>query len=149
MLTSLTKLFLTSILIMFLIGGGRVCGCEILSWIEVQITQFASKDVHTSSCHGNHSGDEKNRENGCDHSQSDQPFQEGNCCQESLKPIIGDIPKFLVLPNLSLDEPKTHSFTSSSFLSLISEGPPVSWNTYLNSFRDHTQTRLFQQRFNI
>ena len=149
MLTGIIKPLLSAFLIMFLISGGRVCGCEVLSWIRDNVNQSETDGAHASNCHHHHAVDETHRENRCNHSPSDEPDNERHCCQDFLKPIVGDIPRILVLPNLPLDGAELLAPASLTVTPPVSEVSPVKWNRSPGDIRNNTETRLFQQRFNI
>ena len=138
MLASVTRLILTSFLIIFLIGGGRVCGCETLSWIGID----CHKSAESETCHHHHhDGGEE------DDSQSPEPE---DCCEQSLKLVNGEIPKTLSVPEIS-------GFGELAPVSLLEINPLVGliaksltrWMNPPSHFPTLGLSRLFQQRFNV
>lgn len=82
------NLILSIYLIIFMIGGGRVCGCESLSWVGIEVHQFNSGPTN---CDHEHDGDHH-------HPEDQAPMGSNECCEEALVLFNADQPKKLGLP---------------------------------------------------
>ena len=150
----LIRLLLTSFLIVFMIGGSRVCGCESLSWLGIEVRNSASSRHEHSSCCHHHSDhrEEKGEEGESEHSHPEEPASGGgNCCDLALKSFNSEIPKKLS----DLSDPSTFSEFPPDFLTELNllnrsiEAATKKWRNPSPPILDASLERLFQQRFNV
>lgn len=96
------KFCISLYLIIFLIGGGRICGGEALSWIGIDVHHH--HDLHHGEC-DHHRDDGHDHDNDCDeHNEHDAPSTPGDCCENALVLFDADQPKKLSLPQSPMDE---------------------------------------------
>jgi len=146
MIAAVTRLILTSFLIIFLIGGGRVCGCEALSWIGIDCHKSGKSESCDHHHHNHHDGGEDDN----NHSHSDEPASGQNCCEQSLKLVNGEIPKHLSLPEISdFSELAPISFLDfNPVIGLVTESQKR-WKQPPSHIPAPGHSRLLQQRFNV
>lgn len=150
---TLFRLISTSFLIVFLIGGGRVCGCEVLSWVGVEVHQHDNESP-CSHHHHHHVSDtpteQEHDDDGRDHSEPDHPSQERDCCELALKSHIGEIPKCLEQHGQTIGDQLDGISSSYLLLQLNASGLPVVVGRFPpGSVQNVSRTRVFQQRFNV
>lgn len=158
MAAALSRLLLTSYLFVFMIGGGRTCGCEALSWVGIEVRHSESTHEGKSACchhhhdtEGDDHGDHEEEQPG--HSHPDEPVGDGlgDCCELALKSINGDIPKKLLdLSELTvISELFWGPLTGFSLFHPGMETSRQGWSPPLPPIPDAGLVRLIQQRFNV
>lgn len=90
MFRSSIQFILTLPLVIFFIGGGQVCGCEVLSWVGIEVHDH--DDHHGHDCEEHHHND---------------------CCEESLRHFDGTLPT-----PLSLSSPESEADPAPSYFEL-------------------------------
>lgn len=104
------KILLTLYLVSFLISGGRVCSCEALSWIGIDVHHFVSDEAKSSECC--HSTTEKSDHLDHDHhhdtpEKSDQTPERGDCCEIAFQLIEAELPRTISTADI---DPLNQSF---------------------------------------
>ncbi|MDF1811919.1 MAG: hypothetical protein P1V20_06885 [Verrucomicrobiales bacterium] len=146
------KLVSTLYLILFLIGGGRVCGCESLSWVGIDVHHCNVTHAEESPCCHHHHGEHDHEEGNSDQPHSDEePMGGGPCCEESLQLYDGEIPKKLPVPD---DAPFSGELALVPFAGIDSfaqnlKTSPVWSKRPLAICCSAKQKLLFEQRSNV
>lgn len=149
MFAKFTKCLLSFYLVVFLIGGGRVCACDAFSWIGIDIHSFAS-DHHTGHCGGDHSDDVDHHEH--DHlshgDDSEDECPSNQCCELALQPFDAVTPQTVAVQEQLL-EISFHSYCSRSDFRIGHNPFKKSWNDPPSAIYFQPLTLVLHQRFNL